>query len=66
MDNSNNHQKDKNDDNVLIMHCSMQLMCATTFSKECSAKILEFCAPEPLLLRWRRFEEMASEMGAYL
>lgn len=61
MNNRNNHKADKDDDNILIMHCSMQLMCATTFSKECSAKILEFYAPEPLLFRWRRFEGMASE-----
>lgn len=50
MNNSNNYEdEDDDDDNILIMHCSMQLMCAKTFSKEFPTKILEFYAPDPLL-----------------
>lgn len=44
---NNNNNNNNNHDNILILHCSMQLMCATTFSKEFSTKILEFYALEP-------------------
>lgn len=48
-ENGDDDEEVDDDNNILIMHCSMQLMCATTFSKEFSTKILEFYAPETLL-----------------
>lgn len=61
MNNSNHNNNDDDDDNILIMHCSVQLMCATTFSKEfpTSEQDIGILRAGAIIavVGWRRFEQ---------